>query len=90
MGFGLMFDELTRPLFFVFCAAVAASSWVGGAYSVYRGMRSVPDGQLDVPFFSADPRLISPEGVKWRRRIYACMAYFAMSAAIALLIHRGH
>ena len=85
-----MLDELTRSFFFAFGAAIAAASWVGGAYSIYRGMQALPDGQTDVPFFSADPRLINPETQKWRRRIYACMAYFALALAIALLIHRGH
>ena len=81
-----MLDELTRPLFFVVCAAIASASWVGGAYSIYRGMQALPDGQSDVPFFSDDPRLISQEGVKWRRRIYACMGYFALSLAIVLIL----
>jgi hypothetical protein len=85
-----MFDDLSRTLFFVFSAAIATGAWVGGAYSVYRGMRSLPDGQADVPFFSADPARISEEGLKWRRRIYVCMAYFAMAVSIALLIKRGH
>ena len=81
-----MLDELTRSTFFVFCAAVATASWVGGAYSIYRGMRALPDGRTDVPFFSADPGLISEEGLKWRRRIYACMAYCGMSLAIVLAL----
>ena len=85
-----MLDELTRPLFFVLCAAVASASWVGGAYSIYRGMQALPDGQSDVPFFSAAPRLISHEGRKWRRRIYACMGYFALSLAIVLVLRSGH
>jgi hypothetical protein len=85
-----MFDDLSRTLFFVCSATIATGAWVGGAYSVYRGMRSLPDGQADVPFFSADPKRISAEGLKWRRRIYACMAYFALAISIALLVHRGH
>jgi hypothetical protein len=85
-----MFDELSRSLFFVLSATIATGAWVGGAYSVYRGMRSLPEGQADVPFFSADPKLISSEGLKWRRRIYACMAYFALAISIAMLTHRGH
>ena len=85
-----MLDELTRPLFFAFCAAIAAASWVGGAYSVYRGMQALPDGQHDVPFFSDDPSRISAEGLKWRRRIYACMGYFALSLAIVLALRSGH
>jgi len=85
-----MLDELTRPMFFVLCAAIATASWVGGAYSIYRGMQALPDGQSDVPFFSADPRLISHEGRKWRRRIYACMGYFALSLAIVLVLRSGH
>jgi hypothetical protein len=84
-----MLDELTRPLFFVVCAAIASASWVGGAYSIYRGMQALPDGQSDVPFFSDDPRLISHEGLKWRRRIYACMGYFALSLAIVLILRSG-
>ena len=85
-----MFDELSRGIFFITCAAIATGAWVGGAYSIYRGAQALPDGRADVPFFSADPALITDEGRKWRRRIYACMAYFAMSSAIVLLIHRGH
>ena len=81
-----MLDELTRPLFFVVCATIAAASWVGGAYSIYRGIEALPDGQHDVPFFSADPSLISEEGLKWRRRIYACMGYLALSLAIVLAL----
>jgi len=53
-------------------------------------MKSLPDGQRDMPFFSDDPALISDEGLKWRRRVYACMAYFALSFAIILILHRGH
>ena len=83
-------SELYSGLFLVFSAVVATCSWTCGAYSVYRGMKSLPEGQRDVPFFSDDPALISDEGKKWRRRAYACMAYFALSFAIALLVHRGH
>ena len=85
-----MSDELTRSFFFAFGSAIAAASWVGGAYSIYRGMQALPDGQTDVPFFSADPELISEEGLKWRRRIYACMGYFALSLAIVLALRSGH
>jgi hypothetical protein len=83
-----MLDELTRSLFFVVCGSIAACSWFAGAYSVYRGLQTLPDGQSDVPFFSHDPRLISEEGKLWRRRIYFCAAYFALSLVIALLVRQ--
>jgi len=85
-----MLSDLSAGMFFFFAATVATGSWVAGAYSVYRGLQSLPEGQTDVPFFSVDPKLINPETQKWRRRIYACMAYFALALAIAILIHRGH
>jgi hypothetical protein len=85
-----MLDEFTRSLFFAIVAAIAVASWIGGAYSIYRGMQALPDGQTDVPFFSADPELISEEGLKWRRRIYACMGYFALSLAIVVALRSGH
>jgi hypothetical protein len=85
-----MLSELSAGMFFFLSAAIATGAWFGGAYSIYRGLQSLPDGQTDVPFFSADPKLINPETKKWRARIYACMAYFALALAIALIIHRGH
>lgn len=85
-----MLSDLSSGLFFLFSLTIATGACLGGAYSIYRGVQSLPEGRRDVPFFSADPALISDEGRKWRRRIYACMAYFAMSLAIALLIRRGH
>ena len=85
-----MLSDLSSGLFLVFSALVATCSWTCGAYAVYRGMKSLPDGQRDMPFFSDDPALISDEGLKWRRRVYACMAYFALSFAIILILHRGH
>jgi hypothetical protein len=85
-----MLSDLSSGLFLVFSAVVAASSWTCGAYAIYRGMKSLPEGQRDMPFFSDDPALISDEGLIWRRRVYACMAYFALSFAIALLVHKGH
>ena len=80
-----MSSELSSGTFFILSATIASGAWVVGAYSIYRGIESLPDGQTDVPFFSADPRLISDEGLKWRRRIYACAAYFAMALTIAFL-----
>ena len=53
----------------------------------HAGLAGRPD---DAPFFSADPELISEEGLKWRRRIYACMGYFALSLAIVLALRSGH
>jgi hypothetical protein len=85
-----MFSDLASGWFLIFSAMVATGSWLGGTYSVYRGLKSVPAGQSDLPFFSDDPALISDEGRKWRRRVYACMAYFALSFAIILLLYRGH
>ena len=85
-----MLSELSAGMFFFLSATIATGAWFGGAYSIYRGLQSLPDGQTDVPFFSADPKRISPEGLVWRRRIYACMAYFALAISIALLVHRGH
>lgn len=85
-----MLSELTTGMVFFICASIAAASWLGGAYSIYRGLQCLPDGQHDVPFFSADPTLISHESMKWRRRIYACMGYFALSLAITLVLRHGH
>jgi hypothetical protein len=85
-----MFSDLASGLFLVFSAIVALGSWLCGTYAVYRGLKSVPAGRSDLPFFSDDPALISEEGLKWRRRVYACMAYFALSFAIILMLHRGH
>jgi len=82
-----MLSEVSASLFFTFSMIVAVAAWIGGAYSIYRGLQSLPDGQTDVPFFSADPRLINPETKKWRARIYACMAYFTLALSIALLVH---
>jgi hypothetical protein len=80
-----MSGQLFGGLFFLTCLMTAAASWLGGAYSVYRGMRALPDGHVDVPFFSTDPKLISDEVRKWRGRIYLCAAYFGLSlfAAVA-------
>ena len=80
-----MSSELSSGTFFILSATIASGAWVVGAYSIYRGIESLPDGQTDVPFFSADPKLISDEGLKWRRRIYACAVYFAMALTIAFL-----
>ena len=86
-----MLSELSNAMIFFLCLAIAAASWLGGAYSIYRGLKSLPDGQTDVPFFSHDPARISHEGKIWRRRIYACMAYFTLSLAITLILrHGGH
>ena len=85
-----MLSDLSAGMFFFFAATVATGSWIVGAYSIYRGLQSLPDGQTDVPFFSADPRLINPETQKWRRRIYACMGYFALSLAIVIALRSAH
>ena len=84
-----MLSELASGMFLIFSSVVAGGAWLCGTYAIYRGFKELPDGQSDVPFFSADPTLISEEGLKWRRRVYACMAYFAMSIAIVMLLHRG-
>jgi hypothetical protein len=58
---------------------VAVCSWVGGAYSVYMGFQTLPNEAGDLPFFSDDPRRITEEGRKWRRRIYMSVAGFLWS-----------
>jgi hypothetical protein len=85
-----MLTDIPTGLFFIVAATIATGSWLGGAYSIYRGLQSLPEGQRDVPFFNSDPRLITPEARKWRARIYACMGYFILSLAITLLIRHGH
>jgi hypothetical protein len=80
-----MFSQLSSGMFFFVCAATAAMSWLAGAYSVYRGLRALPDGHVDVPFFSTNPDLISDEVRKWRGRIYLCAAYFALSLVTAVV-----
>jgi hypothetical protein len=85
-----MFSELHSTTLFFLSTCIAAGACAGGAYSIYRGLQSLPDGRADVPFFSADPTLITDEGLKWRRRIYACMAYFTLAITIALAIYRRH
>ena len=85
-----MLSEVSASLFFTFSMIVAVAAWIGGAYSIYRCAQTLPEGQRDLPFFSADPRLISEEGLKWRRRIYACMGYFALSLAIVIALRSAH
>jgi hypothetical protein len=85
-----MFSGLSSGLFFLICALCAAGSWAVGAYSVYRGMRALPEGHTDVPFFSTNPKLISAEVRKWRGRIYLCMAYFALSLVSAVAMRGMH
>ncbi len=85
-----MFSGLSTGMVFLMCATVATGSWAAGAYSVYRGFRALPDDHEDVPFFSTNPKLITPELRKWRGRIYLSMAYFALSAVVALLIRNGY
>jgi hypothetical protein len=72
--------ELINPgIVMTVCAAFAACSWLGGAYSVYMGFQSLPSDTGDLPFFSDDPNRITEEGRKWRRRIYMSVAGFLWS-----------
>jgi hypothetical protein len=80
--------ELYHGLFFFLCASVATGSWLGGAYSIYRGLQALPDGQRDVPFLSTDPRLITAEGLKWRTRIYWSALYF-VTAVVFFALYKG-
>jgi len=50
---------------------------------------ALPEGQAMCLFSASDPAADHLEGLKWRRRIYACMAYFALSASIVFLLYRG-
>ena len=43
------------------------------------GFQSLPADAGDLPFFSDDPRRITEEGRKWRRRIYMSVAGFLWS-----------
>jgi hypothetical protein len=85
-----MLSGLSSGMFFFMCATIAIGAWVGGAYSVYRGYQALPEDHADVPFFSTHPKLITPEVRKWRGRIYLCMAYFALSAVVALIVRSGY
>jgi hypothetical protein len=71
--------ELFSGTFIILFATCAACSWLGGAYSVYRGFQSLPRGEGDLPFFSDDPNRITDEGRKWRKRIYMSVAGFLWS-----------
>jgi hypothetical protein len=82
-----MLSEVSASLFFTFSMIVAVAAWIGGAYSIYRCAQALPEGQRDLPFFSADPNVVPTEALVWRRRIYACMAYFTLALSIALLVH---
>ena len=80
--------DLFHGLFFFLCASVATGSWLGGAYSIYRGLQTLPDGQKDVPFLSTDPTLITEEGLKWRTRIYWSALYF-VTAIVLIAVYKS-
>ena len=40
------------------------------SYLGYRMNRNRPDRSRNIPVFSRDPTLISPDGIVWRRRFY--------------------
>ena len=71
--------ELYTGTYIALFATCAACSWLGGAYSVYMGFQSLPSGSGDLPFFSDDPKRITEEGRKWRKRIYMSVAGFVWS-----------
>ena len=79
-----MFD-LLQGLPVLFCITVAGASCAGGVYSIYRGFQTLPDGARDLPFFSTHPDHITPEGLRWRTRVYWSLAYFITALALAIL-----
>lgn len=79
---------LSRGLCIFGCLAVATGAWCGGVWSIWRALRTLPQGSLDLPFFSEDPRLITREGRLWRRRVYLCLAYFLAGAVMGVAFLR--
>lgn len=81
-----MFESLLHSGFIWICGTIATTSWVGGVYSIYRGIGHLPHGATDVPFLSNDPRLITAEGRKWRRRVYVCAGWFVVALGMVLVV----
>ena len=56
---------------------LAVGIWGVGVFALLKTFKALPRGRWTVPLFSRDPRYITEDGIRWRKRFTIAVACFA-------------